>query len=389
MNKPITRLLLTLLLGAALCTGAAAQLAPAAEVFAKDMREEIVRIPVTVRDMYQREETRPMAITIFRPPGEGRHPLVIFNHGRAVTDKRAAQGRSRPEAAARYLVAKGFVVLAPTRIGYWETYGDFDPEYSGSCNDMRLEPMSTAASDQVLAALAYASTLPYVDASRWLVAGQSVGGLTAVATVGRHPPGLVGGINFAGGVGGNPEKSPGSPCGAPQIARYWSQLAKSATAPMLWLYWKNDKYWGEDIPRQWYKAWTEGGAKAEFHSSPPSGDDGHNGLNNDMDTWLPLVDAFLGELGFRQAALVTRPPASGFAAINDTSKVPLSANGRQNGYIKSFLEADKPRAFAIGDHGAYGFATRDYVAGRALGFCQRSGQQCKLYAVDDDVVWVP
>lgn len=57
---------------------------PAPEVWAKDMREEVVRTDVTVTDMYGRQETRPMPITVFRPAGEGRHPLVVFNHGRAV-----------------------------------------------------------------------------------------------------------------------------------------------------------------------------------------------------------------------------------------------------------------------------------------------------------------
>ena len=31
----------------------------------------------------------------------------------------------------------------------------------------------------------------------------------------------------------------------------------------------------------------------------------------------------------------------------------------------------------------------DYAAGKALGNCQRSGQACRLYAVDDAVVWRP
>ena len=43
------------------------------EVLAKDMREEVVRINVTVTDMYGRRETRPMPITLFRPAGEGKH----------------------------------------------------------------------------------------------------------------------------------------------------------------------------------------------------------------------------------------------------------------------------------------------------------------------------
>ncbi|HZM47485.1 MAG TPA: hypothetical protein VFC14_21900 [Burkholderiales bacterium] len=358
---------------------------PAPEILAGDMREEVVRIDVTVKDLYNRQETRPMPITIYRPPGDGPFPLVVFNHGRAPQERRAAQGRFRPEHAARYLVAKGFVVLVPMRVGYWETFGDFDPEYSGECNRMQIGPMSIAASDQVLAAVEFARTLRYVDASRWLVVGQSVGGLTAVATVGRKPTGLLGGINFAGGVGGNPDKNPGRPCSPGAISSYWGGLARNAAVPMLWLYWKNDKYWGEDIPREWHKAWVNGGGRAEFKSFPPAGDDGHQGLLIDMNSWLPAVDEFLNQLGFMQAAIVPRPAASGFAELGDISKVPVGESGKTN-YPK-FLAMKSPRAFAVGERGGWGHATGDYAMGRAIGFCQRSGQSCKLYAVDDDVVW--
>ncbi|MEY4884317.1 MAG: hypothetical protein RIS34_2171 [Pseudomonadota bacterium] len=359
---------------------------PVPEVFAKDMREEIVRINVTVKDMFNRQETRAMPITIYRPAGEGPFPLVVFNHGRATPDKRAAQGRYRPESAARYLVAKGFVVLVPTRVGYWETYGDFDPEQSGQCNSTRVEPMSIAASDQVLATVDYAKTQPYIDASRWLVAGVSVGGLTSIATVGRNPKGLLGGINFSGGSGGNPDANPGRPCSPANLARYWGSLAKSASVPMLWLYWQNDKYWGEDIPKDWHKAWQDGGGRAEFRSFPPVGEDGHSGLSMDMNTWLPVVDEFLGKLGFSQPAIVVKPAPSGFAEVADAGKVPINAQSKTNGYAK-FLELKLPRAFAVGERGGWGYASGDYATGRAIGNCQRSGQTCKLYAVDDDVVW--
>ncbi len=174
----------------------------AAEVLAQDLHEEVLRFQATVKDMSGRQETKPVPVTIYRPPGDGPFPLFVLNHGRAVEAKRAQQGRYRPEPLARYLVAKGFVVMVPNRIGYWETYGGFDPEYSG-CRS--IEPMSMAASDQVLATVSFARTLPYVDGSRWLVGGVSVGGLTSVATVGRAPEGLLGGINFSGGTGGNPD----------------------------------------------------------------------------------------------------------------------------------------------------------------------------------------
>jgi hypothetical protein len=44
---------------------------------------------------------------------------------------------------------------------------------------------------------------------------------------------------------------------------------------MLWLYWQNDRYWGEPHPRQWHQAWQTGGGQAEFHSLPPTSGDGH------------------------------------------------------------------------------------------------------------------
>lgn len=360
--------------------------APVAEVLAKDLREETVRIPVTVKDVYGRQEMRNIPITIYRPNGDGPFPLMVFNHGRGVAAKRAALGRFRPEAIARYLVGKGFVVMAPTRIGYGETYGDYDPEDHGSCGQPRIEGTSVVASDQVLATVAFAKTLAYVDADRWLVAGISVGGLTSVGTVGRGPQGLLGGINFAGGIGGDPEGQPGQPCSPNSIASYWNSLAKNAKVPMLWLYWQNDKFWGEEVPKKWHKAWVDGGAQARFVSLPPSGEDGHNGINADMDHWLPAVDAYLEQLGFNKPSIVYKPPPSEFADIADVAKVPFESKGQPSAYTR-FLELKLPRAFALGNKGGWGYSSGDYAVGRALGNCQRTGQICQLYAVDDKVVW--
>lgn len=353
---------------------------------ALDLRETLVHIPVTVQDLYGRQETKPMAITLYRPPGEGVFPLVVFNHGRAVKAKRSLQGRYRPEAMARYLTAKGFVVAVPTRVGYWETYGDFDPEDAGSCSSPRLEPVAKAVSDQVLATVEFAKTLPWVDTSRWIVAGQSAGGAATVATVGKAPPGLLAGINFAGGAGGNPDSTPGRPCSPQAMARLWGDFAKTAKAPMLWLYWPNDKYWGPDIPKTWHQAWLAGGGQAQFATFGPSGEEGHHGLDEDMDHWLPVVDRFLNELGFTTPAIVVVPQPSGFADIQDMGKVPVRPSN-QSAYQR-FLGLKLPRAFAVGERGGYGLASGDYAVGRALGNCRKYGNTCQLYAVDNDVVWV-
>jgi len=361
---------------------------PEEPAFAKDLNEEIHRIDVTVKDLYNRSETKKIPLTVFKPNGDGPFPLVILNHGRAGSaDKRMQPLRFRYEPQARYLVGKGFVVIVPTRVGYGEAFGDFDPETNGGCSTSQIEPMSIAASEQVLAAHSFARSLTYVDTSRWWVMGQSVGGLTAVATVWRNPTGLQGGINFAGGTGGDPVARPGQSCGVPQIARLWKSKAKEAQVDMLWLYWVNDLFWGQHAPRDWHQAWTEGGGRAQFHQLSAIGKDGHSGFTSDMDHWVPLVDAYLAKAGVTQSALPPVPEATGFADVADLSKVPISADNIQKLYTR-FLSSPVPRAFAIGPNGAVGFAYGDWAIGRALGFCQaRRGAACKLYAVDHKVVW--
>lgn len=382
------RALLILAPAIVLATSAWAQ-APAEPMRAADLREEVLHIAVKTQDLYGKTAEGRIPVTIFRPAGDGPFPLVIMNHGRPVQDKRGLLGRQRFEHLSRYLVRKGFVVMVPTRLGYYETYGQFDPEESGGCSTMRPEPVGTAASDQVLQTLEFARTLPYVNTQRWVVMGQSVGGLTAVATVARNPPGLVAGINFAGGTGGDPEKRTGDPCNPRAIESLWRSKAAGARVPMAWFYWANDKYWGADTPKRWHRAWTDGGGQAELHALPASGSDGHGGISSDMDHWAPLAEEFLARQGFTRPGLVDIPKPGGFAKVGDTSKMPVNKASIELTYAK-FLAGDKPRAYAVGPDGSNGWATGDWAAGRALGFCQaRRGVVCKLYAVDDDVVWAP
>lgn len=89
-------------------------------------------------------------------------------------------------------------------------------------------------------------------------------------------------------------------------------------------------------------------------------------------------------------ALLPNPPkASGFAAIEDLGKVPLRSDSGRREY-ESFLAAPLPRAMALSVDGldwAWNAGEFD-AASLALQRCeQRSGRPCKLYAVDNDVVW--
>jgi dienelactone hydrolase len=286
---------------AAACAGALAGCAAGAP-------EARHRIDVTVQDLRGRVQTVQIPVAVYRPDGAGPFPLVIFNHGRAIADARQDEHPETYRHLVSYLVDKGFVVLLPTRAGYGETFGGFDPEAAGRCNALRPEVTARASSDQVLQTLEFAKTLPYVDASRWLVVGQSVGGLASVATVARHPAGLIGGINFSGGTGGNPKERRADPCSPDAIARLWKEEAAGATVPMLWLYWQNDLFFGVDAPKRWHQAWTAGGGQAEFHQLPAFGNDGHSGLRTDITHWRPYVDAWLAQLGFGGPVARPGPP---------------------------------------------------------------------------------
>jgi len=285
--------------------GALAQ-TPAELPLADDLREQVVRWPVTLQDAVGRRENKEIVLTLFKPQGAGPFPVLVLNHGRAPTSQaRAAQRRLRYERLARFWLAQGFAVMVPTRVGYGPDTDGFDPEFTGACKQPNHAVMAKATSDQVLAAIAYASTQPDLDTTRWLVAGQSVGGFASIATVARQPSGLLGGINFSGGTGGNPDLKPKQPCGVEILAEFWRQQAAHNTLPMLWLYWQNDLYWGETAPVMWHQAWLQGGGRAEFHHMPPVGKDGHNGMNLDLANWTPLVQRFLQSLGLSTAKTLT------------------------------------------------------------------------------------
>jgi hypothetical protein len=86
-----------------------------------------------------------------------------------------------------------------------------------------------------------------------------------------------------------------------------------------------------------------------------------------------------------------RPPsphlAAHFAVLTDASALPHVNDGGREGYRK-FLTMGKPRAFVIAPDGAWSASGggEDAIAA-AMQACTKAHQECKLYAVDDDVVW--
>jgi dienelactone hydrolase len=127
---------------------------------------------------------------VYKPDGPGPFPIVIWNHGSERTP-----GRSRQfDAVADIFVPAGYVVFAPSRRGHDSSDGvDIDDRMDAerkthgpdSAARLMVRLHETEQLDDQFAGIAYAKTLPFVDADRMVVAGCSFGGIQTLLAAER------------------------------------------------------------------------------------------------------------------------------------------------------------------------------------------------------------
>ena len=84
----------------------------------------------------------------------------------------------------------------------------------------------------------------------------------------------------------------------------------------------------------------------------------------------------------------TLPEPTNFAAVTDRDALPkVSAAGRNN--YDQWLQRPKPKAFAISEKGATSYRIGPDSMAESLNGCEKFGSACRLYAVDDQVVFKP
>lgn len=271
-----------------------------------DPVSQIVQITVHGAGTFGRDLA--MATEVFKPEGAGPFPVVLYSHGRAGTDAERRQMKVPVLSGhVRYWLRKGFAVVAPIRPGYGVTGGP-DRELSGARYDQFGNCTSrpdfiaptTHAVEATIAALDWVRAQEWANGQRILLVGNSAGGLTTVATAAANPPGVVGYINFAGGVGGDPARAPGRSCGVDDMASLMRDFGKSTRIPGLWLYAENDLYWGVQAPRAWHAAFVDGGATSSqfVQTAAVPNVDGHQLLARGGKLWSVHTDKFVKDLGF-------------------------------------------------------------------------------------------
>ena len=262
--------------------------------------EEIIEVPVSVSNSNFTNNPKfeqKITVTIWRDDVIKKAPYLLFSHGRGTDQERASFGRSSEKKNSEYFVSKGFTVILPTRIGYGVSGGP-DADYSGACGNKNYLEGRKVAIDQSKQVLNHVFDFSYIDKSKGIVVGQSVGGFTTIGLSAENIPGLKGAINFAGGDGGDPIKSAEKPCGEYLIKDTFAKYGASNKIPTLWLYSVNDKFWGEQLPKDWFAAFQKAGGKGQFVSLPAYKENGHSIFRGDLNAWKNDFEKFIKEIGF-------------------------------------------------------------------------------------------
>jgi dienelactone hydrolase len=248
-----------------------------------------VRIPITESGPGGQPLT--LEATLYRPAGDGRSPVLLFNHGSTGGGSVMPTTTLRPSRQAPFFVERGFAVLAPMRRGRGTSDGEHG-EHEGGCDARVLRSGLERAMQDVDAALAYLRAQRWADPERLLIAGQSRGGILSVAYAAERPAAPIqGAINFAGGWTGDRCERSGDSFNASTFAA----AGRRARVPMLWLYAEDDRYDPAAAIRRYHDAFAQAGGTATFHLFPAFGSDGHR-LVDRVDLWHSAADDFLRRL---------------------------------------------------------------------------------------------
>ena len=236
-------------------------------------------------------------VTVFKPKGEGPFPIAVISHGspRSAAERRRG-GRVRFEAQSRAFMAMGYAVVVPTRRGYGDSEGDWAEGY-GTCSAPDYYAAGLESARDILAATDAARAIPGLDGKRIVLVGQSAGAFGSVAAATKPVPGLMAVVNFAGGRG---SRGPDDVCAEAQLVEAMARYGKGTHVPQLWIYSRNDRFFGPDLARRMHAAYQAGGGSAQFVEAPAAGLDGHGYFATSMDDWSPRVEDFLARIGAKR-----------------------------------------------------------------------------------------
>lgn len=327
-----------------------------------------------------------LVMSVYTPEGPGPFPLAVMNHGSTWNVPPPQQPRYHLSFSVYYFLSRGYAVALPMMRGYAGSGGRL---HGHGCDDVT---MGLEAAKDIRAAISYLKRQPYVDGSRIVVAGQSFGGWNALSVGALNEPGVKGLVSFAGGM-------KASDCRDPDVAliKASGELGKRVSTPSIWFFGDNDAVFATPVWHAMFERYTAAGAPAELVAYGKFEGNSHNllGSGAGLGLWVPELDAFLARVGLPSRLVYPEylptpaPPPSNYAKLDDLQALPYIGvyGDRATAFYRKFLARPLPRALAIGTHGL-GDASEGFdPIAQALKRCSQSSPNCRLYAVNNDVVW--
>lgn len=345
-----------------------------ASAAAQDYTRENLRIPFSAAG------ERGLEAVLVRPADGRRHPLALMSHGsprKAEARRQMTPGRYQIQAME--FARRGFAVLIVMRRGYGLSDGNY-AEGAPRCGRNDYVKAARETARDLRAAIEAMHRRSDLTTQGMIAVGQSAGGLGAIALAADPPPGLVAVVNFAAGRG---SRGDNDVCGEDALVEAFGELGRTARLPTLWVYAENDLYFRPELARRFHTAFQATGGVAKFVAAPAFGQDGHSLFSaSGAPIWTPMIDAFMREenLGLR---VLLPPPAA------DALPTPVQFGERGREAFKQYLLAGDHRAFAVSKSGRFGWRSglRSEQVARtaALEACERTGDSCSIYAVDDEL----
>lgn len=256
-----------------------------------EVTESALAVPIT--DLRGGAWTMPGRVC--RPAGARAARVVVINHGSTSdpADRRSWVPASCSSAPAKWFTDRGFAVVFVMRLGHGPGDSPWTESFHCTAEGFYQSGMETAR--QIAIIVDAARRLPNVVADDAVVIGVSAGGWGTIALDARAHPGVAAFINVSGGRGGHYRNVANSNCHPDALVEAAGRFGKTATTPMLFVYARNDSYFGPTLARSLHTAFSAAGAQADFVLTPPFGDDGHAlfGPDDGVAAWGPAVEAYL------------------------------------------------------------------------------------------------
>lgn len=212
---------------------------------------------------------------LFRPDGKGPFRLALIAHASPSSrDARAKMPQPEYPALAAALVARGFAVVIPQRLGHGKTGGPYLEDPDG-CENGEYTMSAQATGEAIETALNFMRTQPFIRKDAAVVVGDDAGGWGALYLADQNPKSLSSIIVFAPGRGGRKDNRAGSVCAPDRLIAAMTDFGDGAKVPVTWFVAQNDSFFTPEFSKQLADAFAEDAGLVDFQILPPYGDEGH------------------------------------------------------------------------------------------------------------------